>query len=249
MAKDEKIENAPSPAEHSRVYRWLDNVWYHYKWVILITLFFALVLIVCLVQCVSREKTDLTVSFAGAATLTEAEQNAFGAALEAVMPEDFDKDGTKAVTLVTNAVFTTEQIREMYSYTDEATGEKRVDSASYNGAMNYNNQRLENISNYLMTGSCAVWIVSPYVYEQANMSKLAVKLSDVYETVPDAAYDDYAVRLSKTGFYRYFDAVKNTIPDDTLIVLIHVVVGETAKQEYYKNSEALFKAIVAFEAP
>ena len=93
MAEEEKMENAPDPGKQSRFLRALDNFWYHYKWHTLIALFFAVVLIVCLVQCVSREKTDLTVSFGGAATLSEAEQNALGAALEAVVGIDVDRKG------------------------------------------------------------------------------------------------------------------------------------------------------------
>ena len=47
-----EIKATPSAARvaerpHGKVYRWLDNFWYHYKWPTVIIAFFAIVLYRC----------------------------------------------------------------------------------------------------------------------------------------------------------------------------------------------------------
>ena len=247
---DEKIENAPDPAGQSRFFRWLGNLWYHYKWHIIIATFFLAVLIVALVQCNSREHTDLTVAFAGGAALTEAEQHALCGALESVMPADFDGNGKKKAELTANSIYTDEELRSMYSFYDEKTQTEMVDLSTYQGAKNYNQERFQNVTTYLMTGECAIWLVSPYVYEQTGMQNLAVSLndlSDLLANVSYTAYDGYAVRLADTDFYRSYQAVQ-VLPEDTLLVLIHVAVGQTAKESTFNQCKQMYRAILQFQA-
>ena len=248
MKTVDKIENAPDPAGRSRFFRWLENLWYHYKWHLIIGAFFLMVLIVALVQCNAREHTDLTVSFAGGAALTEAEQTALCAAFEAVMPSDFDGNGTKKVALTANSIYTEAELRSMYSFFDEETQTEMVDLATYQGAVHYNTERFQNVSTYLMTGECAIWLVSPYVYEQANLKAIAVHLNDLSDLlagVSYTAYDDCAIKLADTGFYQTYQAVQ-LLPEDTLIVLIRVVVGETAKESTFDQCKQMYRAILQF---
>ena len=250
MKTVDKIENAPDPAGRSRFFRWLENVWYHYKWHIIIGAFFLLVLIVALVQCNSKEQTDLTVTFGGGAALTEAEQKALCAALEAVMPDDFDGNGSKKVELKANAIYTDAELRAMYSFFDEETQTEMVDLATYQGAAHYNSERFQNLNTYLMTGECAIWLVSPYVYEQANLEALAMPLedlSDLLEGVTYTAYDGYAVRLADTGFYKTYRAVQ-VLPEDTLIVMIRIAVGQTAKDSTFEQCKQTYRAILQFRS-
>ena len=38
--------------------RWLDNFWYHHKWKVIIIAFFAIVIIIGVVQMLSKEDSD-----------------------------------------------------------------------------------------------------------------------------------------------------------------------------------------------
>lgn len=248
MNDSEKIENAPDPKKQSAFFLWLENIWYHYKWRILLVLFLLIVVIFSVAQCSSREKYDLVVTLAVGDPLSETTQNAFRNTLESVMPSDFDGNGTKTVALTPYSIYTEEELRAMYTYFDEEKQENRVDLSTYNGAKNYNLDRFENLSTYLMTGDCAVWFVSPYVYEQTGMRHLSVSLAEIFGEVPSGAYDDCAIRLADTDLYRYYDAVK-ALPDDTLIVLTHVVIGETAKESVFADCRAMFEALVGFRKP
>ena len=42
----------------SKVLKWLDNFWYHYKWVAIIVTFFLVLGIILIVQLVSRENYE-----------------------------------------------------------------------------------------------------------------------------------------------------------------------------------------------
>ncbi len=250
MQKGEKIENAPDPAGNSRFFRWLENLWYHYKWHIIIGAFFLFVLIVALVQCNSKEHTDLTVAFGGGAALTSEEQSALCAALEAVMPADLDGNGKKKVDLTANSIYTEEELRSMYSFFDQETQTDMVDLASYQGAVHYNTERFQNLSTYLMTGESAIWLVSPYVYEQANLKGLAIKLDDLSDLIADVsytAYDEYAIRLADTDFYKTYQAVQ-VLPEDTLMVMIRVAVGQTAKESVFNRYRQMYRAILQFQS-
>ena len=57
----------------SKFLKLLDNYWYHYKWHTILIGFFAMVLIVCFVQCSSVEDHDVVVCFSGNAIFNEEE--------------------------------------------------------------------------------------------------------------------------------------------------------------------------------
>ena len=132
------------------------------------------------------------------------------------------------------------------AYTDE-NGELSI--YGYNNAKQVSIDHFNTFKTYLQTGESAVWFVSEYVYRDCglNFAHIARPLSELYEATPEAAYDEYAVRLSETALYRHFDALK-VLPEDTLILLPKSYVwGESADGETYAQFEALFRAIVDFQ--
>ena len=243
----EKIENAPDPAEHSRFFRWLDNYWYHYKWHTIIALFAIVTLAICLAQCSSRETYDLTVTFAGPRILNPTEQDGIGSALETAMPEDFDGNGVKVVQLVTYGLYSEEELFRAYS-SESADGTRVTDDLAYSTARKQNIDEGNAFSTFVKTGECAVWLVSPYVYEQYGLSALAVPLAETFgNAIPEGAADDYAVRLKDTAFYTAYGAVRE-LPEDTLILLTRpVVYGKVSKKAVYARYEAMYRALLLFD--
>lgn len=243
--QDEKTE-APEIAEQSRFLRWLDNVWYHYKWYIIIGTFAVVTLVICLVQCSSRESHDMTITYAGP-TLNDTEQGGFSAALEVALPEDFDGNGTKSIQLVTYGIYTEEELIAMYSR-ENSEGVRMLDNFNYGNAKKQNTDEGTAFSTFVRTGECAVWFVSPYVYEQYGMETLATPLSDIFgNKLPEGAANDYAVRLGDTAFYRAYAAVRE-LPADTLIVLTQpYIYGKVSKDAFYENCRDMYIAIVNFE--
>ena len=227
----------------NRFLKWLDNFWYHYKWPTLVIAFFLFVGTVCFVQCSTREGFDLSVAYAGGFSPTQEQASRINEVFSAIAPPD--KEGEAPVVRVnTYTVFTEEEARALC--TDE---DGNFSTYAFNQTKQTTKNNLDQFGTYTKTGEAAVWLVSEYVYETLNLSKIAAPLSDLYEVPPAGAYDAYAVRLCDTELYRYYDALK-VLPEDTLIVMPHTLVwGKSSNEEHYREFQALHRAIIEFKAP
>jgi hypothetical protein len=223
---------------------WLENFWYHHKWAVLVTLFFLFTVTVCLVQCSSVEPADLTVAFAGAGNLSPGEKEGVIGAMETLTPKN-EEGGRKSVLLNSCYILTEEELRALH--TDAEHG---FSPDAYSSHKNLNTNNLATFSTFVKTGETALWLVSPYVFDYQNLDKLALPLSELYgEEIPPSAYNEYAIRLGDTDFYKYYDSVK-VLPEDTLIVLSRrFIMGSSSDEAVYKDFTQLFRAIVDFEAP
>ncbi len=225
----------------------LENFWYHHKWWIPIVAAFLVFFVVAFVQCAGREKTDMVVTFSGAYTMSAEEAAAIEAVLQSAAPKKED-GALRKLTLQNYAVYNEEELRAMYTETD-ADGKERFDNYGFNTAKNRTAERISSFASFLMTGECAVWLVSPDMYEQHNMKKLAAPLSETLKQVPKSAYDEYAIRLGDTEFYRYYKAMQ-VLPEDTLVVLTKSYVwGASNNEEAYDAFVQLFCTIADFQRP
>ena len=211
----------------SKLLAWLDNYWYHYKWHTIIIGFFLMVGIVCFVQCGTAEKYDVVVCFSGNAVFDEATEHVgLEKVLSDICPFDADQNGVKKTIFTTISVFNEDQLKSHFTYYDPALGEDYFDKEAMNQYLPRNTENAKNISSYVMTGDCAVWFVSPYVYETYFKDLITE-----------------SIKLSDTALYKNFDAVK-VMPEDTLVVLLRPVFGEYSKDEAYAQAEAYYRAIV-----
>ncbi len=223
---------------------WIENVWYHYKWPILVVTFFVVLGLICFAQCGTREAADMTVAYAGGYTLTGGERESVADALEAAMKIKQSTERSPTVMVATFSVFTDEAMREL-----SKDSEGNISVSSYSSMKNVSNENFKTFSTYVMTGESAVWLVSEYVYSQMNLNEIAVPLTELFGELPKSAHNEYAIRLSDTELYRYYDALK-VLPKDTLILMPRSYVwGESANEESYAEFEQLFRAIVEFKAP
>ena len=223
----DKKPEAPSLTSSSKFLRWLDNYWYHYKWHTIIIGFLLLVVIVSTAQCASVEKTDVTIAFCGNAALGEAEMEGISKVLGDVCPTDVDGNGEKTVALGQFSIFSEAQLTENFTYYDEESGEYKLDKNSFNSAKAHNTERIKTLQNYIMTGDCALYLVSEYVYSEMFHGKVQV---------------DGSVPLRDTSLYRTFDAVKQ-LPDGLMLILVHPVMGFYADADNYAVAQAYFNAV------
>ncbi len=250
MSKQEPINReeklgAEGIAIRHPAFLWLENLWYHYKWTILLVAFFLLVAIICFAQCATTPHKDVYITFSGSYTMTQEEHQAVERVLSELSKKTFEKDSA-AVGVVTYPFYTEEELRTLF--TDPETGD--FDNAAFNMAKGQNATRLEELSSYMMTGDCSIWLVNAAVYEAQYMKdKLAVPLAETFDTIPTGAYDEYAVRLGDTAIYQYYEALQ-VLPADTLIVLTRgYIMGASSNKESYAQFKDLYRAIIEFEAP
>ena len=242
--REEKLSGEGIAIRHP-VFVWFENLWYHHKWTILLVAFFLFVAIVCFAQCATTPHKDVYITFGGSHTMTSEElaavERVFGDLSKNTIPEK-----SPAVGIVSYPFYTEDELRALFI--DPETGDFNV--ASYNTAKGQNADRLKELSSYMMTGECSIWLVNTSVYEAQHMTeKLAVPLADTFGTTPEGAYDEYAIRLGDTAFYQYYEALQ-VLPADTLIVLTRpYFMGASSNEQTYAQFKALYRAIVEFEAP
>ncbi len=216
--------------------RWLDNYWYHYKTATLIISFFVVVLLICSVQMCSSQKEDTSLLYAGHFLMTGSESSGVNAALDVLLPEDYNGDGIKHVSLVTYHVKSEDALRI------EAT-ETHEDGETYYVDRSYYSQQYENYNNFLLTGEASVCIVDEWLYNKLVSEGRVKKLSDVLGKVPDDTVGEYGIRLGSTGAYKKYNALQ-ILPEDTVVCLLSpYVFGVSSDEKLYGRAVEMFKTL------
>jgi hypothetical protein len=237
MSENEKIAGAEIKVQ-GRFLKWLDNYWYHYKWVTIVVAFFIIVFSVCTLQMCSKEKNDLIIVYAGEAFVSSEKAESIKSVINAVMPEDFDGDGTKRANLVTYEIHSADQIKEIEAQTDANGGRGYVDRS-------YNSSNYDNFCNYMQTGDASVCLLEPWLFEELKAANRVMSVSDVLGYIPDGS-DGYGVRLGDLEIYESY-AVLKTLPEDTVVCLLRpLVVGNSSDEKYYDREREMFSAIIKF---
>lgn len=237
-------EEAGKIVVQSPFIKWLDNFWYHNKWIVIIAGIFLFAIVVCVVQCAGRDVSDAYVAFAGGVNLTDKDKEVLEEILNDIS-EDAAKEEPLDVGVLGYTYYSEEELRALYT-----DGENGFDNEGFNRAKQHNRERFNNMRDYVVTGECSIWFVSEAVYAELDMhEQLAVPLKSSLKTIPEAAYDDCAIRLSETAFYRYYKEQLSFLPADTLIVLTNpnTVWGASSDEEHYEKVKAIYRAIVNFE--
>ncbi len=243
MQKREEKQAEGAIVINNPALRWLDNFWYHHKWAVIVSAFFIFTAVVCFVQCSSRATGDITLTFAGGQTLNAEQQAAVIDVFDAIAPEK--EDETPMTTLLTSfSVYTEEEMKA--ACTDE---DGKFSPSAYANFDQVTKDHLNSFGNYVMTGESGIWLVSENVYKLQNLKKLARPIEDS-DNIPEAwKYDEYAVRLSETELYKYYDVLR-ILPEDTLIVMSQpLVMGAVSNEDVYADYFSMYQAILQFKAP
>ncbi len=218
---------------------WLDNFWYHYKWITLGVAFFVIVALICTVQMCNKEENDLVLVYAGPTQLSIAESQDVCNVFEAVCPEDFDKSGKVSVALSAYCVMSEEQIKDAQAQTHASGDAVYIDKS-------YNSEQYDTYYSYITTGESSVLLLDPWLYESLAAGGRLASLSDTLGYVPEGAYGEYGVRLGDTALYGEYGVIQK-LPEDTVICLLKpYVMGKSSKEKYYAREEQMFEALVTF---
>ncbi len=236
MNNGEKIEGREIKA-NSKFIKWLDNFWYHHKWATIIVSFFVIVFLVCILQMCTREKVDITVVYAGGAFVTEEKTANVELAIEAVMPEDFDKDGNKNAALIRYEIYSEDQIKEMEK--DKANGGQGqfVDHS-------FNSSNYKDFYNYVQTGDASVYFLDPWIFENLKENNRLMEISEVLGHTLEASEDNFGVKLGDLTIYKKYATIR-ALPKNTVVCILRpAIAGNSADPEYYANEIAMFRAII-----
>ena len=239
--------------EHGKLYRWFDNFWYHHKWATIAALVILLVLTVCIFQmCGREEQGDITVVAAGPYGFVTNEMglNDLKKCLSTYIPEDYNGNGMKDITIYNYTIFSEDEMKELAGRVDENGNPAGTSVDSYQ-----NSQQLQSFSQYLTTGDTAVLFLTPWLAEQyAKNTGALVDFEDILGYSPENGVsltrDDgesvyYGVKLSETALWCENSAVRENLPEDTVIcMMVPGVLGNNADVTIYNHSLAFVKALV-----
>lgn len=226
----------------------LENFWYHYKWTTIVVLFFAVILVVGIVQMVGREDYDTQILYAGPSVtmIQSGSEDAINRAFCQLLTTDRNEDGKINLLFRSFAVISDEQLAEKQ---EQAAAEG--DHVYYDASLR--REAISEIGTLLATGEVSICLMDPYVYGIYSEQEAFVPLEEVLGYVPDFALDDCSVYLKDTEFGSYFTAF-SALPDDTLLCIrkkaytTGITASKKQKEAYEYNCD-LFRAIFAFQSP
>ncbi len=223
----------------SKFSKWLDNYWYHYKWITIGAAFLIIVLIVGIFQATEKKKEDVTILYSGRYQLSAREVESIRNVFNAVMPEDFDGNGEKYTGIVEYQIYSEEQIKEIEAETDEVG--VHFDVNNQHNTTNYG-----AFYDYVKVGESAICLLDPWLYKELNnygrLLPIATALGDScgYEEGVNGVY------LEDTALYKEYSALR-ALPADTVICFLRQpVLGKIANDESYQNEIEMLRAILTY---
>ena len=238
---DDKLEPA-NIEETSPVMKWLDNFWYHYKWTVIVVVFFIAVITIAVVQFVTAPDYDIHIVYAGYYRMDSEERAHFEDTINGICPRDFNGDGEKLVNIRDFQIYSEQEIIE-----EQSRYEAESDHFEIN--RKYNADEFNSFSNYSLTGESSVYIISPALYENLKSANRLAPLTDLYagEKLPAGAMaDGFGIALGETDFYRYNPSAQMLQKDLVLCILRPNLVGANSENEAYGEAVEFFRAIADY---
>ncbi len=230
----------------SKLYKSLDNFWYHNKWYLPIVIILGLAIIISLVQCGAKKDPDINLLYTGPHVFSVSEIHEVELAFEQIMSSDRNGDGTKNAALLDISLMTDEQ----FDVAQEEAREMGIKLTKNPEEM----QRTERQFNtQIFTGDSIICLLDPHWYAQVKEVGGFVKLTEVLGYAPELAIDEYGIRLFDTDFGKYFTAF-DKFPEDTIICVRNQTVTSmfTKKDRETKRYEfnlQVFRDAMNFKLP
>lgn len=208
--------------------KWLENFWYHYKWMTIIILFFATALCVCLVQCSAKSEYDMYTLYAGPLYIGGEQSEQLKDAVNDHM------EANRQNVCINSFVYVSEKKRSEYEQGD----------AYVNQGINM--QQTSDFFDFLYTASFNMIIVDSELYSMIRKEEILTPISDISINTSNT-YDEYAVRLYDTSLPDKYAVFKN-MPEDTLLcfrknVLIQSIANNNNK-DLYEYQMNVFKKMI-----
>ena len=227
----------------NRFLKWLDNFWFYHKWKLIVITFFAIVIIVGVIQIVSKDETDVAVIIAVPDTVSKEEYQSIQTTLVSLMPSDSNGDGKKVVMISAYPIYSED---EMKIANESETDQEGRYVTVVDG--HYNSSKFEEYTDYLKTGEVSILFVSEFLYSNLLQNDRVRPLSDVFgENIPaNALPDGHGFRLGDLPIYEFSEGFSG-LPEDTVVCFLRSYIwGASSDKQKYSFSENCFKSIIGF---
>lgn len=241
LEKNNEKKEEEEPLEINR----LSNFWHYNKVKILIAAAFILIFGIGLIQLINRQNPDISILYAGPDYLRPNDCEAFCKTLESIT-DDYNGDGKKYVQ-VEDLVFMSDGQIETYLAAAQADDESAVvDKLT-------NKETKDRFFNEVFAGDAMIMILSEDQYNEIAESKAFVPLSELFDSIPAGAIDEYGIRFCETKFAKFYSSA-HLFPNDAVIALRTIPTASffTGKERAEKRHvwhEDAFKKIINFDYP
>ncbi len=234
------LDNTPAPEIKSDFLKRLDNIWFHYKWHIIIIGFFTVFILISLVQCVGKVPPDAELLYAGPASLERDDLQTLQSDFARILDEDLNGDGKVKIDYSEFTILNEEQLK----------------AAQANGNIvdvNFQITVRKQLDNEIIAGDCVIYLLDPSQYEELSSVGVFIPLSEALGYEPSIQLDKYSIPLKELAAYNYFAGI-SSLPSNTVIALRNyptLNVGESkgSEKERFDNNFLLLKKLLEFEMP
>ena len=179
-----------------KVKKWLENFWYHYKWPLIIGVFFAVIAAVCISQMVTKESYDMYIRYVGDNTITKETYQDIKSSFERTK---MDSNGDKE----TNVAF------EQVVYISDPE----------NVLINEMNSLAKETLSALVAQPYYIYLMDTAAYDVYADYGAFEELDKIFDTdMSSIAYDDCAVYFNQTEFCKNNPGME-WVDDDVIMVL------------------------------
>lgn len=198
----------------------IENIWYHYKWLILLGAFFLIFFTICSVQMASNKEPDVFMYHVSTEGLTLNSVEKLTDSLSA-FAHDYNDDGTVNVDFK----------EEIYVPDVMSTGATQLSvTDSFN---------LE-----LFAGECVIYIMDESFYE--GNKEFMADLTDILGYLPESAYDSKSLLLAELPAYKTTPGLCD-LPAESFICFRKNRVGlNEMDPDVYENNLDYFRKFVEF---
>jgi len=222
--------------------KWFENYWYHYKWRTLIVAFFAIIIVVCMVQMMQKKSYDAYILYSGPNVFSVEQETALTNALRYAV-SDYDGNGETNLCLTKMILMSEEELEK---------AKKQAEEEGSTLAYNYDRRRRteEQLSMEMMTGNSYICFMSEFIYQKYKDHDRFAELSDVLGYQPENAEDAYSLYLANTEYGAYFSDAFSCMGENIVVCIRQPnVVDQYAKDamDEYQNNVQILKKIIEFK--
>ena len=212
---------------------WCENLWYRYKWLIIILALIVVFLIIAAVQWLSADDPDITVLFVGPEYLTTESRSKLYTSMEK-FAADIDGDG-KVTTDILDIT-----LKRAYDISDP----------DYYVTYDQNNEALKRFEAEIRVGDALIYILDRTYFDKCVELGVLAKLSDVLGAEPENSVGGCGFVFGDLDVSTLpgFDA----IPKDMIICLRRSpdedVIDYGRKTDFWENNRKAFASMAAYKA-
>ncbi len=214
------------------------DLWFYYKWYILIALFFVTVFTVLIVQSVTKEKYDVRVLYAGPAVLSETGRDAVQDAFSQQIDADYNGDGKTSAELFDIILMNTDELQAMY--------DKGISDYFLNPSIIKDNE--ETLSVNAIAGDYVIFLIDVDYYKNLHDNGVFISLDEMGVT-SGVRYDECSLYLNSLDVAKFYTAF-NVFPSDTLICVKRLSANVKEKNIIiWEENKRYFKRLTDFKLP